>query len=1252
MEVDAQPTEKTSETAQNGIKEGDHIKAVATISQPSNTLTGNETAESRPKHQFAPNSMENQVVLTEKNHQKIESATTPLVQKPKMPPKREKKGRTTNQLQFLLKTVMRQVLKHSFAWPFAKPVDAAKLRIPDYYEIIKQPMDLGTIRKKLEHNDYQNAKECITEFRLVFNNAYQYNKPGEDVVVMAETVEKFFNEKIAMMPPEEYEIIKGSKTAVKPVVKPATSSTGDSLEPAAKKAKPAKPRTIAADSTQPSLVSPQATTLIGTVQQPVIATSPTSTVTSTVAMTPDLISPKLPSRPVKSGVKRKKADTTTPGTPALTIASTAGMSTPTMPAKIPLRRESSHRTIKKPIRELPGEQEVVPPSGKKKGKLPEQLKYCNNALKEMLSKKHETCAWPFYKPVAVDDLGLHDYLDIIKQPMDLTTIRQKMDAREYNTPHAFATDVRLIFSNCYKYNPPDHDVVKMARKLQDVFEYKFARMPDEPPEQEPELITATPSSTTITTKITRSSKAAAAAAAEVKSESEDESDDESSDSANDSDAERKRTLAMLEAQLISVHEELSKLTKVERDRKAEKSKKPKKKDKPDKPKDKKEKKDKVTIKGEVKDKGKSKKKQKDKKKVPINTETSQESPKVTNATRAEKKKEAKSATQPKKKTAAERSKKSKMAAKKGELPGDSDDEENVKAMTYDEKRQLSLDINKLPGDKLGKVVHIIQTKEPSLKGNNPDEIEIDFETLKPATLRELERYVNSCVKKKKTPVKKPKTAEDREAMQAKKKEELEKRLLDVSGKLQAVAPKKPKKSSKKGEANSEPKSSRLSESSTTSGSSSSSSSGSSSGSSSDSSSDSDKEGGPSKAKKSHKEEKPKTDVRNSIGLLSANDNKQPVSISSIVNSNNVKTSATATSNSSVAVDRPISTQAVKNEPPILTKAPQMPPSQPPPLQTAVNKPPPVITPSTNKPPPIKKEVETAKKNPPSLSLKMPTISKAPDIGAPATQKIKSEARNNISMKSAPTPSSAPSNPFGRGASTPTPGSLVSGMNNSKPPTLTPNTSSNVGAEKKQMPSLTPSTPLASMTSPPGGDVDSKANKDKLSFGIVDDSLLKKSMNTPKADVYSKSVPSPADSAAKNSVKPLSSWGRGSATPSSTPKPTGKVDQVQRTASFEQFQKLAKEKEEKERAAKQVEEQLKRQKEREEQERQRMMDDKRREREEEEALERARLKQDDNERRRREMERRKEQERRKRQALAGTVDMTRQSDIMGDFEATL
>jgi len=75
------------------------------------------------------------------------------------------------------------------------------------------------------------------------------------------------------------------------------------------------------------------------------------------------------------------------------------------------------------------------------------------------------------------------------------------------------------------------------------------------------------------------------------------------------------------------------------------------------------------------------------------------------------------------------------------------------------------------------VVNIIQSREPGLRDSNPDEIEIDFETLKPSTLRELEKYVQQCLRKKVKPqTKKAKNAEEREMEQAKKKEELERRL--------------------------------------------------------------------------------------------------------------------------------------------------------------------------------------------------------------------------------------------------------------------------------------------------------------------------------------------------------------------------------------------------------------------------------------------------------------------------------------------
>jgi len=44
---------------------------------------------------------------------------------------------------------------------------------------VKRPMDMGTIKKKLEQNVYHSAKECVQDFRLMFGNCYLYNKPTD-----------------------------------------------------------------------------------------------------------------------------------------------------------------------------------------------------------------------------------------------------------------------------------------------------------------------------------------------------------------------------------------------------------------------------------------------------------------------------------------------------------------------------------------------------------------------------------------------------------------------------------------------------------------------------------------------------------------------------------------------------------------------------------------------------------------------------------------------------------------------------------------------------------------------------------------------------------------------------------------------------------------------------------------------------------------------------------------------------------------
>ncbi|XP_069842402.1 bromodomain-containing protein 3 isoform X4 [Dendropsophus ebraccatus] len=687
-----------------------------------------------------------------------------------------KPGRKTNQLQYMQNVVVKTLWKHQFAWPFYQPVDCIKLNLPDYHKIIKNPMDMGTIKKRLENNYYWSANECMQDFNTMFTNCYIYNKSTDDIVLMAQALEKIFLQKVAQMPQEEVELLppvpkgKGKKPtppaaqtpviteqeppvekaapSPKPVVversppkaaiversppKPVVveRSSGRRAEPAVERRRERYKATSQASSI--SSVSPtvQLTNIAPLVSQtPVIAATPVPTITANVTVPVTTAAPQpppaapVPVAPVvppaapvvkKKGVKRK-ADTTTPTTSAITASrseSPVPISDPKQ-AKVANRRESTGRPIKPPKKDL--EDGEIPQHAGKKGKLTEHLKYCDSILKEMLSKKHAAYAWPFYKPVDAEALELHDYHDIIKHPMDLSTVKKKMDGREYQDAQAFAADIRLMFSNCYKYNPPDHEVVAMARKLQDVFEMRFAKMPDEPAEPP----AAPPAAAPVVSKSVESSH--------TSEESSSQSD------SSDSEEERATRLAELQEQLKAVHEQLAALSQAP----------------VNKPKKKKEKKEK-----EKKKKDKEKEKEKEKHKMKTEEEKKMKSVQPAKPLPPKKApaKKANSTTATTTSSTITPPANSKQPKKGGKQPPsatyDSDEEEEGLPMTYDEKRQLSLDINRLPGEKLGRVVHIIQSREPSLRDSNPDEIEIDFETLKPTTLRELERYVKSCLQKK------------------------------------------------------------------------------------------------------------------------------------------------------------------------------------------------------------------------------------------------------------------------------------------------------------------------------------------------------------------------------------------------------------------------------------------------------------------------------------------------------------------------
>ncbi|KAJ4982294.1 hypothetical protein NE237_033131 [Protea cynaroides] len=99
------------------------------------------------------------------------------------------------------------------------------------------------------------------------------------------------------------------------------------------------------------------------------------------------------------------------------------------------------------------------------------FKSCGDLLGKLMKHKH---GWVFNTPVDVKGLGLHDYYTIIKHPMDLGTVKSRLNKNWYKSPREFAEDVRLTFRNAMTYNPKGQDVHVMAEELANMFEDKWA----------------------------------------------------------------------------------------------------------------------------------------------------------------------------------------------------------------------------------------------------------------------------------------------------------------------------------------------------------------------------------------------------------------------------------------------------------------------------------------------------------------------------------------------------------------------------------------------------------------------------------------------------------------------------------------------------------------------------------------------------------------------------------------------------------
>ena len=298
---------------------------------------------------------------------------------------------------FLVRTIQ-NLRRHPKGRFFKDPVNYKVMGIPSYPDIVKQPMDLSTIEKKVKTDQYRTMDQVNADMHLIVYNTTTFN--GEDHQVTKEGVvlEQYYHELLAKLPGR------------------------DEAESAPSQKKASKKATI------PSIkAQPQREARVLPPKKPAPAPATAST---TFALSPE-------------------------GLPVIRRDSTTADGRPKRSIHPPKNRDFPFST--KP----------------KKKKFQWELKFCQEVLDELRKGKYYQIAMPFYDPVDPVALNIPTYHSVIKKPMDLRTMQQKLHAGSYENSREFEGDMRLMFKNSQKFNIPGDPVYTAGKRLEEVFQHKW-----------------------------------------------------------------------------------------------------------------------------------------------------------------------------------------------------------------------------------------------------------------------------------------------------------------------------------------------------------------------------------------------------------------------------------------------------------------------------------------------------------------------------------------------------------------------------------------------------------------------------------------------------------------------------------------------------------------------------------------------------------------------------------------------------------
>ncbi|KAK7457993.1 hypothetical protein BaRGS_00039138 [Batillaria attramentaria] len=353
---------------------------------------------------------------------------------------------------------------------------------PDYYKEIKKPMSLYNVRKKIKYNQYQTLRECASDLNLIFENARKYNQDESMIYKDACVLQKVLLDKKRELDKDGTSEESPLSVTPFPGVKEGREEEDIAVTPKPKgrksdvDVKKKTPKKTPEDGGLKKRLNIlyktvfEYTDVNGRLLRPIFMVLPSR------KDYPDyyqVIMEPIDMTMIEAKIKADKYTTEQALLCDFELMFNNARHYNEEGSQVYQDADTLDRILRAKWRNMSQSRAVSSKRSKSKASSPlsQKLQDLYESVRDYQDKAGRALSAPFIKLPLKSDYP--DYYEVIKKPMDMQRVQQKLLANQYESVEDMVADFVQMFDNACKYNEPESIIYKDALTLQRVvFEKK------------------------------------------------------------------------------------------------------------------------------------------------------------------------------------------------------------------------------------------------------------------------------------------------------------------------------------------------------------------------------------------------------------------------------------------------------------------------------------------------------------------------------------------------------------------------------------------------------------------------------------------------------------------------------------------------------------------------------------------------------------------------------------------------------------